>query len=121
MSELQRSESTWPDEFLASVATSTCLPAFLPTGVDDVQLILDLNALAARSGVTLSNFNIQDKDDGSNDSGSDQLALAGGSPVESIDISMSALGSYDSFRTFLSGIEQSLRPLDVVKLDVKDS
>ena len=99
------------------------LAAFLPTGVDNVQLILDLDALAARSGVTLSDFNVSDDSSSasSNSNGSGQLALSGAGPVDSLDLTMSASGSYQGFRTFLSGIEQSLRPLDVTSLTVKDS
>jgi len=100
------------------------LAAFLPDNVDNVQLILDLDALAARSGVTLSDFNINDDASGSasnNSNGSGQLALTGSGPVESIDLTMTASGSYASFRSFLSGIEQSLRPLDVTNLTVTDS
>ncbi len=98
------------------------LAAFLPTGVNNVQLILDLDALAARSGVTLSDFNVSDdsSSEASSD-GSSQLALSGAGPVDSLDLTMSASGSYQGFRTFLSGIEQSLRPLDVTSLTVKDS
>ena len=38
----------------------TRLLAYLPDGVDNVQQVLDLNALATRSGISLSNFNIKD-------------------------------------------------------------
>ncbi len=64
------------------------LEAFLPDSVDNVQLIVDLDALADRTGVDLSEY---------------------------------AVGTYDAFRTFLDGIETSLRPLDVVELSVQDS
>lgn len=116
------------------------LEAFLPDSVDNVQLIVDLNSLATRSGVSLSDFDIQ----GSSSSGSaDTGAAAPGSapdpamtaaasansvlganlaePVDTLELSVSATGSYAAFRTFLAGVEQSLRPLDIVELSVDDS
>lgn len=106
------------------------LEAFLPDSVDNVQLIVDMNSLAARSGVQLSDFDIV----GGEEVGADQAAGApGGGAVapafalgpaettESLELSVSAIGSYAAFRTFLDGIERSLRPLDIVELSVEDS
>jgi len=121
------------------------LEAFRPDGVDNVQLILDLDALAARSGVTLSNFDVSGQGDGEqtgpaaggtttgaagtpagatpagNSAGSlgGGLSLSAGTPVDSIELTLTATGSYNAFRRFLGGIEQSLRPLDVVSLKVE--
>ena len=121
------------------------LEAFLPDSVDNVQLIVDLNSLAARSGVQLSEFNIVGGDTGSNTTSStntgvaplaaagaaagpgamtpqsNTLALQTSEPTESLELSVSATGSYAAFRTFLAGVEQSLRPLDVIELSVQDS
>jgi len=101
------------------------LNAFLPDSVNNIQLILDLNALAARSGVTLSNFATSETPNASEDP--TQAASANGaftgaaSPVDSLTLTLSASGTYSAFRTFLSGIEASLRPLDVTALSVTDS
>lgn len=92
--------------------------AFLPDGVDNVQLILDLNALAARSGLTLANF---DTEDVSGRSGGNQLPLTSEGPVESLNLTVSGVGSYKAFKTFLMGAERSLRPMDLVDLTVDDS
>ncbi len=121
------------------------LEAFLPDSVDNVQLIVDLNSLAARSGVQLSEFNIASGNSGSDTSSSartntaplgaagvasgpgamapqsNTLALQTSQPTESLELSVSATGSYAAFRTFLTGVEQSLRPLDVIELSVQDS
>lgn len=117
------------------------LEAFLPDSVDNVQLIVDLNSLAARSGVQLSQFDIAESGTGSDSAttaaapqaaGPDMdaapltpsnttLALQSSEPTESLELSVSATGSYAAFRTFLAGVEQSLRPLDVIELSVQDS
>lgn len=94
------------------------LETFLPDGVDNVQLILDLNALAAKSGIQLSNFDIKG-DLRPESSGTGILALESGSKrVDSIELSVKAVGSYSAFRLFLSGLERSLRPMDVVQMDL---
>ena len=92
--------------------------AFLPDGVDNVQLILDLNALAERSGLTLSDFDITE---GEAEDGGGALMLETDGPVESLELSVAATGNYASFKTFLKGAEWSLRPLDLVELDIEDS
>ncbi|MBU1293076.1 hypothetical protein KJ819_03370 [Patescibacteria group bacterium] len=95
------------------------LETFLPDSVDNVQLILDLNSLAARSGVQLSDFDVaQNKEEGNT---FDTSQLGPQTPYDSLDLSVSAVGSYAAFRTFLEGVENSLRPLDVVEIVVKDS
>ncbi len=120
--QLAQAKSQIPVESLAR------LSEFLPDGVDNVQLILDMDALAARSGVTLSEFDVKNTDgtSGTGGTGSTSTAQAGlslisSSPVDSLNLTFKATGTYSAFRTFLGGIENSLRPLDVVSLDVDDS
>lgn len=93
------------------------LEAFLPDSVNNIQLILDLDALAAKSGVRLSNFNIEEPSAPGAPEG--ELALESTSPVGSIEITVTAVGSYMAFNTFLEAAEKSLRLLDVVGLSVK--
>jgi len=100
------------------------LETFLPDGVDNVQLILDLDALAARSGVQLSNFDIEQSASTASAPAMTEpgtLSLETSNPTESLRLSVSATGTYQSFRTFLSAVEQSLRILDVDEITVTDS
>lgn len=101
------------------------LEAFLPDGVDNVQIILDLTALAARSGITLSDFDTTEAASGGTGTAAaptaEGLPLESGDPIDSLDLTVSATGNYASFRAFLEGIEQSLRLLDVVNVSVVDS
>ena len=92
------------------------LEAYLPDGVNNVALILDLNALAARSGLALSNFDVV-----SSGAASTPSALANVSPVDSVDLSLTATGSYGALQSFLRGAEQSLRLLDLTSLSLADS
>lgn len=98
------------------------LMAYLPDGVDNIQLILDLNALAGATGVRLSDFNVRSNQNTSSDQSSGPVALeAGTSPIENLQITVKATGTYSAFRLFLDGIEHSLRPLDLVQISVTPS
>jgi len=99
------------------------LSALLPDNVNNIQLILDLDALAARSGVRLSNFNVGEQTtDGSAVAGEGEgLPVDTTSPYGFIDITVTAEGTYSAFRTFLEAAEKSLRLLDLVSLNVKSS
>lgn len=110
--ELLQKRNEIPAEGLAR------LEAFLPDGVDNVQLILDLNSLASRSGLTLADFDIVEHADENNQQG-DHVTLVSDDMIDSLDLSVSAVGSYDAFKKFLQGAELSLRPLDVVELNIE--
>jgi len=96
------------------------LNAFLPDNVNNIQLILDLDALAARSGVRLSNFDIGEQASGEEEEVQEgNLVLDSTDPVGHIDITVTAEGTYSSFRSFLEATEQSLRLLDLVGINIK--
>lgn len=114
------------------------LSEFLPDGVDNVQLILDLDALAARSGVTLSDFSTAGNSstaataaptnstpplpsNGAIPTLGQQNGLQANMPTDSINLTFKATGSYSAFRSFLSGMENSLRQMDVTDLQVTQS
>ena len=88
------------------------LEKLLPSSVDNVAIILDLNALAARSGMVLSDIGVTPPAE-------DQAALQGS--IGSVDLTLTATGTYKAFRTFLSGIERSARMLDVIRVSVRGS
>jgi Tfp pilus assembly protein PilO len=102
------------------------LTTFLPDSVDNVGLILDLNTLASRSGISLSNIDVTTNTSGgasgaANTGAASAIPVSGASPVNSVDLSLSAVGTYAAFQTFLGGIEKSARLLDVRDLIVKGS
>ena len=108
------------------------LEKFLPDGVDNVQIILDLDALAARSGLELANFGTTDSSASSNPAPAastpslvpgqaSAAASRSSAAIDSIDVTVSATGTYQSLATFLQGVESSLRLIDVVALTVKQS
>lgn len=96
------------------------LDAFLPDSVDNVQLILDVTALATRAGLKLTDFSTDANNVavGGSDQSSGQLPLSTGQKFGSLRVDVKASGSYAAFRAFLSGIEQSLRPLDITDVSI---
>ncbi len=85
----------------------------LPDNVDNIRLIIDINNIASRHGLSLSGVNIGDIS-GSNS----QTALAAGSsgPVGNVSVSFAVMTSYDGMLSFLNDLEHSLRLIDVQKL-----
>lgn len=104
-------------------ANLAALTTFLPDSVDNVGLILDLNALAARSGLTISNIDVITNAAGANtqEANTGALPTAGLTPVNSVDLSLSALGTFGALQTFIVGIEKSARLLDIHDLVVRGS
>ena len=96
----------------------TRLKKFLPDNLNNVQLILDMDALATRSGVKLGGFNTSET---AKSTGAQGAALVGAKPYDSLDLSVTAVGTYPAIRTFLGGVEKSLLPLDLVEFHVSDS
>lgn len=96
------------------------LESFLPDGVDNVQLILDLDSLASHTGITLSNFDTSELEKEEAQS-ADGIVIPNGTPLDSIELKTTGKGTYAAFRTFLDATEESLRPLDLVSLDIKTS
>lgn len=92
------------------------IEAYVPDSVDTVRVVIDLNALASRSGVSLSGFSVS-----GNSASAGGSALTSSSLTDTVELSLTATGTYSAFRVFLGGLETSLRPYDVVDIAVKDS
>lgn len=88
------------------------LEKILPDNVDNIRLIIDINNIAARHGLTLKNVELGTV----SDSASARSALAvgaSGEAVGSVELGFSVASSYDSFLAFLQDVEHSLRIVDV--------
>jgi hypothetical protein len=114
------------------------LALLLPDDVDNVQLILDLDALAARAGVRLSDFTVtepvaattpqqqvtaaaaaspgQPAPAATVDTAAGARALQSNGTTDTLELSVKATGTYAAFRSFLASAEKSLRLLDVTEI-----
>lgn len=93
------------------------LQRLIPDHVDNVRLILDLDSMAAKYGMRVRDVNI-----GSQSTQQDPTAIgADDSAYESVVLSFTVSGTYDTFRQFLGDLERSLRLVDIVGLTFKAS
>jgi Tfp pilus assembly protein PilO len=97
------------------------LSTFLPDSVDNVGLILDLNALAARSGFSVANIDVVTGGTGAPRPRSGGALPSAVDPVGSVDLSLTAVGTFSSLQSFLSGVEKSARIIDIRDLIIKGS
>lgn len=93
------------------------LKILLPDSVDNIRLIIQVNSLATKNGLSLlRNVDYQ----------TDQQAIAATTlqdpsasklPYGEFSISFQTTGQYKNFLAFISDLEQNLRLVDVVKVD----
>ncbi len=87
----------------------------LPDQVDNIRLIIDINNIAARRGLVLSNVALGEVSQSS--AAAHSLAVGPSSdPVGSVSLGFSVVATYEDFLAFLQDIEHSLRILDIEKL-----
>lgn len=92
----------------------------LPENVDTVRIALDLDTIAARYGITLSDVAI----DKESQAAATQIVLPDHAlPYERTPVSISFVSNYQNFKQFMQDLEQSLRIMDVrsVSFVVTDS
>ncbi len=94
-----------------SRADLTYLVKMLPDHVDNVQLILDINGIARKHGMSIGRIQIN-KDEKSANAPVGPNTL----PYASILVSFRTTASYSSFVSFMKDLEQGLRLVDVTDL-----
>jgi Tfp pilus assembly protein PilO len=113
------------DELLAKRNTFSAddvqkLARMLPDNVDNIRLIIDINNIAARHGLSLKDVQLGSVSSGA----SSQSAAAVGTsndPVGSVELGFTVSANYDSYQAFLQDLEHSLRIIDIEKINFKDA
>jgi Tfp pilus assembly protein PilO len=98
----------------------TRLKKLLPDTVDNVRLIIDIDEIAKRYGLTINNVRLDDSKatkTGVNDATA--TITAGGGMYGTIPMGFSVNADYDTFLSFLSDLEGSLRIVDVTNIGLK--
>jgi hypothetical protein len=90
------------------------LQEVLPDNVDNIRFIIDVNNIASRHNISLSN--VQLGTIGGSAQAQSSVASAGGGPVGSVDIGFTINASYSDMLSFLQDLEHSVRLIDVEKL-----
>lgn len=92
------------------------LEKLLPDHVDNVRLILDLDSLASKHGLAMQNVIVagQEKVDGAQTTaGSIGISRQ---KYDSLTLTFTTQGTYQTFQAFLADLEMSLRIADLVSL-----
>ncbi len=91
----------------------------LPDNVDNIRLIIDINSIAARHGLTLKGVSLGTVS-GSKNAPNPLASGSTGDPVGSVSVGFSVSAGYDDFLAFLQDLEHSLRIVDVEKISLKN-
>ena len=90
------------------------LQEILPDNVDNIRLIIDINNIALKNGLTLTNVSLGDI---VKNGGAGGQSLVSASAIGSVKVGFTVGASYASFISFLHDLEHSLRLIDIDKLD----
>lgn len=109
-----------------SLAELERLEAFLPDRIDEVSVLIDIDALASARGLALSDIEVSDPPVEVQDQAIDPFdpsfgmdALGEGdirSQYDVLDVGFSVTGTYEGFREFLTDLERSLVLMEVVEI-----
>jgi Tfp pilus assembly protein PilO len=93
------------------------LQKMLPDHVDNIGLILDLNSLASRFGMSLENVDVTNTGTASTDVASATIG-SNQEDYESLTLRFTTHSTYNNFESFLDDLEASLRIVDLVALSI---
>lgn len=93
------------------------LQEMLPDQVDNIRLILDLDNMAERYGMSLQNVVVNSPQTAA--PGAVGAISTGGAKYDSLTLSFSSRGTYEQFKQFLTDLESSLRIVDLVTLNIQ--
>lgn len=88
------------------------LKKLLPDHIDNVQLVLDLNNIAKKYGMTLKGIRVETGPDNAFES----TNAINSTPYGAITVSFKVSSDYETFVSFLQDVERSLRIVDVTEL-----
>ncbi len=92
------------------------LQHILPDNVDNIRLIIDINNIASRHNLSLTNVDLGNLGGGSQ-TGSKASIETSVSQMGNVDVGFSvSTGNYDDFLAFIQDLEHSLRIVDVSKI-----
>jgi len=98
------------------------LDKFIPDRIDNINLILDINNIAAKQGMTIKNVKVrsgleeQPAGDQTGDNSMGNVAGASQDKIAETFLSFSVSGDYESLLSFLDNLANSLRVADVTSL-----
>lgn len=96
------------------------LDKFIPDHIDNINLIIDINNIAERHGMTIKNVKVRsglgEEGSVSSDGVGSDVAASGQNTIAETFLSFSVSGNYESLLNFLDSLANSLRVADVSSL-----
>ncbi len=92
------------------------LDNIIPDNVDNIRLIMDMNNIAQRYGLTLKGIVVD-----SNKKEKSPIDDSSVKKLDSLDVSFKLTATYENFVRFLRDLEKSLRIVDVTELTFKST
>ena len=94
------------------------LETMIPDHVDNIGLILELDKIANKYGMTLENVDVDAMPASrGGDIATGDSSIGSGQHYDSLTLRFSTFGTYDDFGTFLQDLEASLRLVDLESLE----
>jgi len=91
------------------------LGSLLPSRIDNIKLILDINRIAATNGMTIRDIRIDKRE---SSEGRETIQSEEDKLYSTIQFSFSVVSTYDNFKKFLDDLAISLRIIDVTSVSV---
>ncbi len=91
------------------------LERILPDNVDNIRLIIDINNIAVRHSLSLTDVALGEMSD-SSVARKEGVVGSSGDPVGSVEVGFTLLATYDGYLAFLQDLEHSLRIVDVTSV-----
>lgn len=91
------------------------LDKFIPSHVDNVNLLIDINNIAVKQGMIIKNVRVRTDSESGSDTGS-LPAATGQSQIMPTYMSFSVSGNYQALTSFLDDLSNSLRVVDPISL-----
>ena len=93
------------------------LEKVLPSHIDNIQLILDINRIADNNGMTIRDIRIN-KRQGAEGAGRESIQTESEGTYDTVEFSFSVVSTYSNFKTFLDSLASSLRVIDVTTVSI---
>lgn len=97
------------------------LEKLLPDHVDNVRLILDLDNMASRHGMAIQNVVTSGTTVADSSQSASSVIGASKQKYDSLTVTFTTQGTYETFRIFLADLERSLRIVDLVSLKISSA
>jgi Tfp pilus assembly protein PilO len=95
------------------------LEKFIPSSIDNVKLIIDINNIASNFGLGIKGITLDQPSASANASPVQTATSKQG--YESVGISFNVTSTYENFLSFIGGLEKSLRLVDITSVSFTPS